>query len=101
MLHLTDEERRSAALEPVVGDFSLVEALQQAERIVYIGGLLGKTVAVILQLQLGMHLLGGTFVHFSKHRNVGGHVGCKLFFRNAADGRILGIHRNISEIIDG
>ena len=101
MLHLTDQEGRGTALEPVVGYIPLVKAFQQAKRIVYIWRLPGEAVAVILFFQLLVHLLGGTLIFLCQHGNVGGHVMGEFILGDAADGRVLGIHRDIRQVVDG
>ena len=79
----------------------MVEALEQTERVVNVGRLARKPIAVVLQFQLGVHFLGGTFVFLGQYGNVGGHVVGELVLCNAADGGVFVVHRDVRQVVDG
>ena len=79
----------------------MVEAFQETERIVDVGGFLGEAVAVVLQFEFGMHLLGCQFVLLREHGDVGRHVGFELLLGDAADAGVLVVEGDVGEVVDG
>ena len=90
---------RRTCLEPVSAIPAAIKCIQQTERIIYAWTVRAEMIAVIILLQLKAGLLIALTVPFCQIAYVFFKIVCQLLSADAADGRVLFIHRNVYKII--
>ena len=95
-----NESTGGAALKPVAVHLVVVERLEQAEGVVYVGLALAEVVAVVVGLQLGQHRVVALPLASGHQLDVGPQSGDKFLLRDAADGLIDRHHRDIVQVVE-
>ena len=100
VLHLLDKEGRCAGGKPIVLQQTIAKGVKQAEGIEDRCSTTGKTVAVVFELDLSIHLLRGQLEVLGHSLNVFLENRLHLLLRKAADGSKTGEQGDILQIVD-